>query len=44
MANVWEIAISILAENLNSGLSYLPNYNTTVTYLCYVPMFEDFLL
>ena len=23
MANIWDIAISILARNLNSGLSYL---------------------
>ena len=28
MANIWDIAISILAGNLNSGLSYLI---TTVT-------------
>jgi hypothetical protein len=29
MANIWEKAISILAFNLNSGLSYLIVYNCT---------------
>ena len=41
MANIWEKAISILAGNLNSGLSYLI---TTVTYIFFILGIDDDIL
>jgi hypothetical protein len=36
MANIWDIAISILAENLNSGLSYLITTLSCTPWLSFV--------
>ena len=41
MASIWEKAISILAGNLNSGLSY---FITTVTYIFFILGIDDDIL